>query len=73
MGLTRRDFDAARCELPLFQQGRDAATKRLNAARNMCDAVANQDYAIQAEATTDLEDAIAVASEWGLVRMSPGV
>ena len=71
--MTEREYLAAASELDLFQQGRNAATERLNHARNMCDAVAGQDMAIQAEATVDLENAIAVASEWGLISMAGGV
>lgn len=59
--------------IDLFMEGRDAAAKRLQGARNMCDAVAGQDMAVQAEATIDMENAISVASEWGLIRQSPGV
>jgi hypothetical protein len=64
------EFTASMSEVVLFQQGREAAQARLVAARTMCDAVAGQDYVVQAEATRDLTNAIAVASEWGLCRQS---
>jgi hypothetical protein len=45
---------------------REAAAERLEAARKMCDAAANQSYLVQAEATRDLLTAEAVAREWGV-------
>lgn len=64
------DFTASMAEVVFFQKGRKAAQARLDAARDMCDAVAGQSLVVQAEATRDLTDAIAVASEWGLCRQS---
>lgn len=71
--MTGGEFTASMSEVAFFQQGRDAARARLDAARDMCDAVADQDMVVQAEATIDLENAIAVASEWGLIGQSGGL
>lgn len=67
------EFTASMSELVLFQQGREAAQARLDAARDMCDAVVGQSFVVQAEATRDLTHAIAVGSEWGICRQSSWV
>lgn len=64
------EFTASMSEVVLFQKGREAAQARLDAARNMCDAAVGQGFVVQAEATRDLTNAIAVVSEWGLCRQS---
>lgn len=55
---------------PLLVKGRVAARDRLSGARAMCDAAANQPMVVQAQASIDLENAKAVASEWGLISIA---
>jgi hypothetical protein len=57
---------AGMSELTFFQEGRNAAKRRLEEAEGLREAASGQDKAIFAVATVDLENARAVASDWGL-------
>lgn len=69
--MTPEPIPTAAADANTLASHRRAARERLNAARRMCDAAANQSYLVQAEASRDLLNAKAVCAEWDLSKGSP--
>lgn len=70
--MTESEFTACMSEIPIFDQHRKMAAQRLDLARDWIHSVAGQDRAVEVEAGVEVENALAEASEWGLIQMGPG-